>query len=130
MTRRFLVGEARALLIDRVIAAYRQMIEAKDSVERIAAAHVLIMLAVTLFEEKREVKLKPTLVYDWLEVLSLLGIGRESLKTFTTVEELLEHRFHESDEVDKFIKALYLLVPLAREAALISASGHALDAVR
>jgi hypothetical protein len=129
MSRRFLVGEARALLIDRVIAAYRQMIEAKDSVERLTAAHVLIMLAVTLFEEKK-VELKPTLAYDWLEVLTLLGVTKDQLRTFSSIEELLEHRFHDSDEVDKFIKALYLLVPLAREAAMVSAAGQALDALR
>jgi hypothetical protein len=129
MSKRFLTSEARTLLIDRVISAYRQMIEAKDSVERLTAAHELIMLAYALFEDKK-VELKPRLVLDWLNVLSLLGVTKDQLKTFSSIEELLEHRFHYSDEVDRFIKALYLLVPLAREAAMLSVSNVSFDKLR
>jgi hypothetical protein len=127
MTRRqFLTDQARALLIDRVVAVYDEMIKARDSIARITAAHKLIALAVALLNEK-EVSLTPDLAYDWIEILELVGITRDKLPTFSTIKELLSWRFHDSDEVDKFVKALYLLVPLFREAALISAAAASLD---
>ncbi|MFZ8808811.1 MAG: hypothetical protein ACO2PN_12010 [Pyrobaculum sp.] len=127
MTRRqFLTDQARALLIDRVVAVYDEMIKARDSILRITAAHKLIALAVALLSE-REVALTPDLAYDWIEVLELIGITRDKLPTFSSIRELLAWRFHDSDEVDKFVKALYLLVPLFREAALISAAAVSLD---
>ena len=127
MTRRqYLTDQARALLIDRVVAVYDEMVKARDSISRIAAAHKLIALAVTLLSD-REVSLTPDLVYDWIEILELVGITRDKLPTFNNVKELLSWRFHDSDEVDKFVKTLYLLVPLFREAALISAAAVSLD---
>jgi hypothetical protein len=60
-------------------------------------------------------------------VLELVGITRDKLPTFSSIKELLSWRFHDSDEVDKFVKTLYLLVPLFREAALISAAAVSLD---
>jgi len=127
MTRRqFLTDQARALLIDRVVAVYDELIKARDSVSRIAAAHKLIALAVALLNE-REVVFTPDLAYDWIEMLELIGVTRDKLPTFNNIKELLSWRFHDSDEVDKFIKALYLLVPLFRETALISAAAVSLD---
>ncbi|MFZ8808079.1 MAG: hypothetical protein ACO2PN_08225 [Pyrobaculum sp.] len=127
MTRRqFLTDQARVLLIDRVVAVYDEMIKARDSVTRIAAAHKLIALAVALLSE-REATFTPDLAYDWIEILELIGVTRDKLPTFANVKELLSWRFHDSDEVDKFVKALYLLVPLFREAALISAAAVSLD---
>jgi len=76
---------------------------------------------------EREVVFTPDLVYDWIEILELVGVTRDKLPTFNNIKELLSWRFHDSDEVDKFIKALYLLVPLFREAALISAAAVSLD---
>jgi hypothetical protein len=124
--RQFLTDQARALIIDRVVAVYDEMIKARDSVSRLAAAHKLIALAIALLSE-REVALSADLVYDWIEVLELLGITRDRLRQFNDVKELLAWRFHDSDEVDKFVKALYLLVPLFREAAIISVSGASLE---
>jgi len=46
--RQFLTDQARALLIDRVVAVYDEMIKARDSVSRLAAAHKLIALAIAL----------------------------------------------------------------------------------
>ena len=114
------------MLIDRVVVVYDEMIKARDSVSRIAAAHKLTALAVTLLSDK-EVSLTADLVYDWIEILELVGVTRDKLPTFASVKELLSWRFHDSDEVDKFVKALYLLVPLFREAALISAAATSLD---
>jgi hypothetical protein len=124
--RQFLTDQARALLVDRVVAIYDEVIKARDSLARMAAAHKLIALAVTLLSDK-EVSLTADLVYDWIEVLELVGVTRDKLPTFASVKELLAWRFHDSDEVDKFIKALYLLVPLFREAALISVAAASLD---
>jgi hypothetical protein len=124
--RQFLTDQARALLIDRVVAVYDEMIKARDSVSRLAAAHKLIALAIALLSE-REVALTADLAYDWIEVLELLGITRDRLRQFNDVKELLAWRFHDSDEVDKFVKALYLLVPLFREAAIISTAGASLE---
>jgi len=127
MTRRqFLTDHARALLIDRVVAVYDEMIKARDSISRITAAHKLIALAVALLSG-REATFTPDLAYDWVEVLELVGVTRDKLPTFSNIKELLAWRFHDSDEVDKFVKALYLLVPLFREAALISAAAASLD---
>ena len=127
MTRRqYLTDQARALLIDRVVAVYDEMIKARDSISRVTAAHKLIALAVALLSEK-DVALTPDLAYDWIEILELVGVARDRLPTFNNVKELLSWRFHDSDEVDKFIKALYLLVPLFRETALISAAAVSLD---
>jgi len=124
--RQFLTDQARALLIDRVVAVYDEMIKARDSIARITAAHKLIALAVALLGE-RDAALMPDLAYDWIEVLELVGITRDKLPTFSSIKELLAWRFHDSDEVDKFVKALYLLVPLFREAALISTAATSLD---
>jgi hypothetical protein len=124
--RQFLTDQARALLIDRVVAVYDEMIKARDSIARITASHKLIALAVALLSEK-EVTLTPDLAYDWIEILELTGIARDKLPSFSSIRELLAWRFHDSDEVDKFVKALYLLVPLFREAALISAAAASLD---
>ena len=124
--RQFLTDQARALLIDRVVAIYDEMIKARDSVSRLVAAHKLIALAIALLSE-REVSLTPDLAYDWIEILELLGITRDKLRQFNDVKELLAWRFHDSDEVDKFVKALYLLVPLFREAAIISTASASLD---
>jgi hypothetical protein len=121
-----LTDQARALLVDRVVAIYDEVIKARDSLSRMAASHKLIALAVTLLSDK-EISLTPDLVYDWIEVLELVGVTRDRLPTFTSVKELLSWRFHDSDEVDKFVKALYLLVPLFREAALISVAAASLD---
>jgi hypothetical protein len=127
MTRRqFLTDQARALLIDRVVAVYDEMIKARDSVSRVTAAHKLIALAVALLGE-REVTLTADLVHDWADVLGLVGVSRDKLPVFASVKELLAWRFHDSEEVDKFVKALYLLVPLFREAALISAASTTLE---
>ena len=127
MTRRqFLTDQARALLIDRVVAVYDEMIKARDSISRITATHKLIALAVALLAD-RDATLTPDLAYDWIEVLELVGVTRDKLPTFSNIKELLSWRFHDSDEVDKFVKALYLLVPLFREAALISAAAVSLD---
>jgi hypothetical protein len=123
--RQFLTDQARALLIDRVVAVYDEMIKARDSVSRITAAHKLIALAVALLADK-DVALTPDLAYDWIEILELVGVTRDKLPTFSSIKELLAWRFHDS-EVDKFVKALYLLVPLFREAALISAAAASLD---
>ena len=124
--RQFLTDQARALLIDRVVVVYDEMVKARDSVSRITAAHKLIALAVALLGEK-ETALMPDLAYDWIEVLELVGVTRDKLSTFSSIRELLAWRFHDSDEVDKFVKALYLLVPLFRETALISAAAVSLD---
>ncbi len=124
--RQFLTDQARALLIDRVVAVYDEMIKARDSLSRVTAAHKLIALAVALLSE-REAVLTPDLAYDWIEILELVGVTRDKLPTFSSIKELLAWRFHDSDEVDKFVKALYLLVPLFKEAALISAAASSLD---
>ncbi len=76
---------------------------------------------------EREAVLTPDLAYDWIEILELVGVTRDKLPTFSSIKELLAWRFHDSDEVDKFVKALYLLVPLFKEAALISAAASSLD---
>ncbi len=76
---------------------------------------------------EREAALSADLAYDWIEVLELLGVTRDKLRQFNNVKELLAWRFHDSDEVDKFVKALYLLVPLFREAAIISTAGASLE---
>jgi len=126
--RQFLTDQARALLIDRVVAVYDEMIKARDSISRVTAAHKLIALAVALLNE-REAVLAPDLAYDWIEILELAGVTRDKLPSFSSIKELLAWRFHDSDEVDKFIKALYLLVPLFKEAALISAAASSLDKI-
>jgi hypothetical protein len=89
------------------------MIEAKNSTDRITAANQILLLAEALGVTARD-RPKGIVIGAWKETLSLLGV---EVKDFETLKEALDTKFHDSPEVDLFVKALYVASSLITEAA-------------
>jgi hypothetical protein len=104
MSARFTAPDARAILVDRALSYLERLFTARDARERIIAANSLVALAAAL-GANLDSKPNGTLVYYNSRLLRRLGVR---IHDFNTLQEVLAYEFSNDQEVDSFVKALYV----------------------